>query len=77
VRWRRLVPAGIALAILAALLQPWTASVGCYGTLLAIPGRETIIRAPENASLLVLGVQPGQQVAAGRGHSANGKSGYG
>jgi putative peptide zinc metalloprotease protein len=64
-RWRRLVPGGIVVAILAALLLPWTASVGSYGTLLALPGRETIIRAPENASLLVLAVQPGQQVATG------------
>lgn len=63
--WRRFVPAAIALMILAGLLMPWTASVGSYGTLVAIPGRESIIRAPENSSLVVLSVQPGQQVAAG------------
>jgi HlyD family secretion protein len=63
--WRRFVPAGIALLILAGLLMPWMASVGSYGTLVAIPGRESVIRAPESASLLVLSVQPGQQVAAG------------
>ena len=65
--WRRFVPAGVALLMLAALFMPWTASVGSYGTLAAIPGRESVIRAPENASLVVLSVQPGQQVAAGAG----------
>jgi putative peptide zinc metalloprotease protein len=63
--WRRFVPAGIALLILAGLLMPWTASVGSYGALAVIPGRESIIRAPEDASLVVLNVQPGQKVAAG------------
>jgi multidrug resistance efflux pump len=64
-RWRRFVPAAIALMCLAILLMPWTASVGSYGTLVAIPGRESVIRAPEDSSLVVVGVQPGQQVAAG------------
>lgn len=63
--WRRFVPAGVAVLILAALLMPWTASVGSYGTLVALPERESVIRAPENASLVVLSAQPGQQVAAG------------
>lgn len=63
--WRRFVPAGIVVLILAALLMPWRASVGSYGALVAIPDRESVIRAPENASLVVLSVQPGQQVAAG------------
>jgi putative peptide zinc metalloprotease protein len=63
--WRRFVPAGLALSFFAALLMPWMASVGSYGTLMAIPGRESIIRAPDNASLMVLSVQPGQHVAAG------------
>jgi multidrug efflux pump subunit AcrA (membrane-fusion protein) len=63
--WRRFVPAGIGALILAGLLMPWMASVGSYGVLVAIPHRESVIRAPENASLVVLSVQPGQQVAAG------------
>jgi putative peptide zinc metalloprotease protein len=62
---RRLIPAGITVLLLICLLMPWTASVGSYGTLVAIPGHESIIRAPESATLLVLSVQPGQQVAAG------------
>ena len=65
-----LLPAGIALAILVGL--PVGAVDGFTGGrlvteqgMMAVPGRETVIRAPENASLLVLSVQPGQQVAAG------------
>ena len=65
-RLRRFVPAAIALFILAVLCLPWRASVGSYGTLVAIPGREGIIRAPENASLLALNVQPGQEVVRGQ-----------
>ena len=42
-----------------------TASVGNYGALVAIPGQEAIIRAPESATLIDLRVQPGQQVELG------------
>jgi putative peptide zinc metalloprotease protein len=62
---RRLIPLGACLLIGVALLMPWTASVGNYGTLIAIPDRETIIRAPESASLVALRVRPGDQVAGG------------
>jgi putative peptide zinc metalloprotease protein len=64
-RQRRFMPAALILCFLAVLCIPWTASVGSYGTLLAIPGREAVIRAPENASLIALHVQPGQKVAGG------------
>jgi putative peptide zinc metalloprotease protein len=64
-RLRRCVPAAMALCLVAGLCIPWMASVGSYGTLVAIAGREAIIRAPENASLLALDVQPGQQVSRG------------
>lgn len=60
---RRLVPAAIGLLIVAFLLMPWSASVGNYGTLIANPEQETIIRAPESASLVALSVRPGDQVA--------------
>jgi len=40
-------------------------SVGNYGALIAIPDQETIIRAPESASLVALRVRPGDQVAGG------------
>jgi chromosome segregation ATPase len=45
--------------------MPWSASVGNYGTLIAVPDQETIIRAPESASLVSLSVRPGDQVAGG------------
>jgi putative peptide zinc metalloprotease protein len=65
-RWRRrLVPLTLLLLVVVALLMPWDASVGSYGTLIAIPGQETIIRAPESATLIELRAQPGEQVAAG------------
>jgi putative peptide zinc metalloprotease protein len=64
-RLRRLVPLAVALLGTAVLLIPWTASVGNYGTLIAIPGQEAIIRAPERATLLALRAQPGEQVADG------------
>jgi len=63
--WRRFVPAAIGMVVLMALSMPWTASVGSYGALVAIPGREAIVRAPENASLVALNVQPGQSVSRG------------
>jgi putative peptide zinc metalloprotease protein len=64
--WRRvLVPLAIFLLIIAALLVPWNASIGNDSTLVAVPGHEAIIRAPENATLIALRTQPGQQVASG------------
>ena len=62
---RRLVPLAIVLAVAAVLLMPWTASVGSYGTLIAIPGQEAIIRAPESATLIELRTQPGDFIADG------------
>jgi multidrug efflux pump subunit AcrA (membrane-fusion protein) len=59
------VPLAIFLLIGAVLLMPWSASVGNYGTLIAIPGQEAIIRAPESATLIALHAQPGRQVASG------------
>lgn len=64
-RLRRFVPLTIVLLIVVILLLPWSASVGNYGTLVAIPGQEAIIHAPESATLTVLRIQPGEQVAAG------------
>ena len=62
---RRLVPLAISLLGIAVLLAPWSASIGNYGTLLAIPGQEAIIRAPESATLIALRVRPGEQIASG------------
>lgn len=62
---RRLAPLALALVAVVLLLMPWSASVGNYGTLIAIPDQETIIRAPESASLVALRVRPGDQVANG------------
>ena len=62
---RRLVPLALAALVIAVLLTPWRASVGSYGTLIALPDREAIIRAPEAATLVQLGVKPGDQLAAG------------
>ncbi len=65
-RWRRrIIPAAIALVVVAVLVMPWSASVGNYGTLIALPGQEAIIRAPESATLIALNAQPGAQVASG------------
>ncbi len=65
-RWRRrLVPLTITLFILLILCLPWNASVGAYGALIAVPGQEAIIRAPENATLIELSVRPGDLTAAG------------
>jgi multidrug resistance efflux pump len=64
--WRRVVaPLAICLLFGAALLAPWNASIGADGTLVAVSGQEAIIRAPENATLIALRAQPGQQVASG------------
>jgi multidrug resistance efflux pump len=62
---RRLVPLAVALLSVAVLLAPWSASIGNYGTLLAIPGQEAIIRAPESATLIALRASPGEQVTSG------------
>ncbi|MDX2044079.1 MAG: HlyD family efflux transporter periplasmic adaptor subunit [Acidobacteriota bacterium] len=62
---RRLIPLSLAVLAVAVLLLPWSASVGNYGSLMAVPGQETIIRAPENGSLVTLRVRPGDQVTAG------------
>ncbi|MGH9766787.1 MAG: HlyD family secretion protein [Blastocatellia bacterium] len=65
-RWRRrLVPLAIALIIVLILCLPWNASVGAYGALVAVPGQEAIIRAPESATLIELRVRPGDITAAG------------
>jgi multidrug resistance efflux pump len=64
-RWRRLVPITVGLLAVAALLMPWSASVGNYGTLTAVPNQEAIIRAPESATLIELRAQPGQRMDAG------------
>jgi multidrug resistance efflux pump len=62
---RRLVPLAIALLIALILCLSWNASVGNYGTLLAIPGQEAIIRAPESATLIELRVRPGDLTESG------------
>lgn len=64
--WRRRVaPLSVAGLVLLFLLMPWRASVGNYGQLIALSERETIIRAPEAATLVQLNVKPGDQLAAG------------
>jgi putative peptide zinc metalloprotease protein len=62
---RRLVPLAIALFIALILCMPWNASVGAYGALTAVPGQESIIRAPESAKLIELRVRPGDVIAVG------------
>lgn len=62
---RRLIPLSLAVLAVAVLLLPWSASVGNYGSLIAVPSQEAIIRAPENGSLMTLRVRPGDQVTAG------------
>ncbi len=62
---RRLIPLALAAIVIAVLMTPWRASVGSYGQLIALPDRETIIRAPEAATLVQLSVKPGDQLAAG------------
>ena len=62
---RRVVPLALVLLVLIGLLLPWHASVGSYGVLVALPERETIIRAPEAATLVQLSVKPGDQLAGG------------
>lgn len=62
---RRLAPIALAILAIVFLLMPWSASVGNYGTLIAVPDQEAIVRAPESASLVTLRVRPGDQVAGG------------
>ena len=62
---RRLVPLTLALLVGAAFLVPWSASVGNYGKLIALPEHEAVIRASESATLVALRVQPGDQLARG------------
>jgi putative peptide zinc metalloprotease protein len=64
-RRRRLVPFAFALLIVLILCLPWNASVGAYGALIAVPGQEAIIRAPEGATLVELRVRPGDLTTAG------------
>jgi multidrug resistance efflux pump len=65
-RWRRrLGPLAIVLLIILILCMPWNASVGAYGSLVAVPGQEAIIRAPEGARLIELRVRPGDMISAG------------
>ncbi len=65
-RWRRrLVPLTITLIVAAVLCLPWNASIGAYGSLVSIPEREAIIRAPESATLIELAVKPGDSAASG------------
>jgi putative peptide zinc metalloprotease protein len=64
-RRRRLVPFAVALFIVLILCMPWNASVGAYGALIAVPGQEAIIRAPESAALLELRVRPGDLTTSG------------
>ena len=45
---RRLVPLTLALVVVAALLVPWSASVGNYGKPIALPDHEAVIRASES-----------------------------
>ena len=65
-QWRRrLVPITFALLVVVVLCLPWNASVGAYGSLVAIPEREAIIRAPESATLIELAVNPGDLAVSG------------
>jgi len=64
-RRRRVVWIAVALVLAAVLCVRWTASVGGYGTLMTIPGREMIIRAPEDATLIELRAQPGEVISSG------------
>ena len=60
-----LVKATILLFLISLLMLPWQASVGSYGTLIAIAEKEAIIRIPENATLIELEMLPGDSVKEG------------
>ena len=62
---RRLVWLAFGLLLTAVLCTPWNASVGSYGTLVAIPELETVVRAAEAATLIELRAQPGDVVTSG------------
>ncbi|HXG65025.1 MAG TPA: efflux RND transporter periplasmic adaptor subunit [Blastocatellia bacterium] len=62
---RRTAWAALALGVAAVLCIPWNASVGSYGTLVAIPGQEVVVRAPEDATLIELRAQPGDVISSG------------
>ena len=62
---RRVVWAGLALAVAGVLCMPWNASVGGYGALLTMPNGEVVVRAPENATLVELHAEPGDLVVVG------------
>ena len=64
-RRRRIVWLAIAIVFIAILCAPWNASIGSYGTLVPIPNREVIIRAPEDATLIEVRAQPGDIVRSG------------
>lgn len=61
----KLVKTAAATVVLMVLAFPWPASVGSYGTLIAEPGAEAIIRAPEGAMLVEFSVMPGERVNGG------------
>lgn len=62
---RRAVWLTLALIAAIALCLPWTASVGSYGTLLAMEQSEAVIRAPEAGTLIELRARPGERVSSG------------
>lgn len=65
-RWRcGLVLIVLGLTGITISLMPWSASIGNYGTLMAIPDREAVVRAPESATLIDVSVQPGDDVSTG------------
>ena len=65
-KWRRrLVWLAFALLLTAVLCTPWNASVGSYGTLVAIPELETVVRAAEADTLIERRAQPGDVVTSG------------
>jgi putative peptide zinc metalloprotease protein len=64
-RRRRLILLAIASLLALIFCLPWNASVGAYGILVAIPGQEAIIRAPESAILAELHVRPGDVTEKG------------
>lgn len=64
-RRRGLFPVSVGLVIVVIFCLPWRASVGAYGALVAVPGEEAIIRAPESATLVELRVRPGDPAIAG------------
>jgi putative peptide zinc metalloprotease protein len=62
---RRLIPLAIASLLTLIFCLPWNASVGANGVIIAIPGKEAIIHAPEGAILSELRVRPGDLTEKG------------